>query len=256
MPAQVRPDTVPVTYPDWVWRMKKDCEQRGIPVFLTPLEWLEELAAPLSPLDESAVKAEIVRLEITKGTERADRPPTREDIFARWHWRYGTDAPDPLTTPLERQESYPPMPLAWFDSAAARKRLRDPDPQHHFLDWMSACYLAGYTPKLSGADVFRIFTKGAQTDTERSLFYEMLTGADETDYPLMRIESGLSIRDIARGVLQSGTRVGALSWWLNQWAEKPETWPSDRPLPAIRCGGFWPHRHKDGEFWPLDDSQG
>ncbi len=245
-----------VTHSPWALRFKEICESNGITTWLPDLEWMQQQAAVPSPLDEAAIAREIERLECSHGAERIDRAPTREDIHARWRWCYGTDAPDPHTTPLKQCESYPPMPLAWFAHDTACKRLRDPDPQHLFLDWMAARYLAGYSPKLSGADVFWVFTNGVQTETERSLFYEMLTGADGSDYPLMRIEGGLSVRDIARGTLESGTRVGELSWWLNQWAEMPADWPVNRPLPPVIDGGFWPHRHKDGEFWPTGESRG
>ncbi len=38
------------------------------------------------PLDRAAARQEFARLVRAGGARRTDRVPTREDLFARWHW--------------------------------------------------------------------------------------------------------------------------------------------------------------------------
>ena len=198
-------------------------------------------------LDTEAVRREFRRLDRTGGAWRTDRPPTREDIHAHWHWRTerallaagrdpaaadigrgsalisgsGAGRPRFDGQPLERRFRYAPMPLEWFDNDAARKVFVAPDPGHRFLDSLSAGHLAGYTGRPSGAALFRMLTEGAADEDERMWLAELLCDIRPEDYPQLRRRDALSARHIARAALGSGVLRGALSWWLNQFAERP-----------------------------------
>ena len=175
-----------------------------------------------------------------------DRAPTREDIHASRHWqtecvlrRAGFDPAHedigresaltggrrrPRTRvdepPPEKRFRYDPMPLAWFDNAPARAVLRAPDPEHELLELLCAGRLAGYWDGPSRAEIFRMLVEGIRNEGERMTVAELLCDIREEVYPMLRRQDALSIRHIARG---------ALSWWLNQYAEKPASWPGDIP---------------------------
>lgn len=129
-------------------------------------------------LDTEAVRREFRRLDRTGGAWRTDRPPTREDIHAHWHWR------------TERV-------------------------------LLAAGHLAGYTGRPSGAALFRMLTEGTADEDERMWLAELLCDIRPEDYPQLRRRDALSARHIARAALGSGVLRGALSWWLNQFAERP-----------------------------------
>lgn len=202
-------------------------------------------------LDVPAVRREFRRLDLTSGAWRMDRPPTREDIHARWHWQTERvlleQGRDPVKadvgrssslisgrghgrpwldeTPLERRFRYEPMPLPWFDNAPARAVLREPDPEHTLLEFLSAGHLAGYRGRPSGAALFRMLAEGTVDRKERSWLAELLCDLRIEDYPQLRRQEALSIRHIARATLECRVRRGALSWWLNQYAARPDGWP-------------------------------
>ncbi len=201
--------------------------------------------------DVEACRREFWRLDRCGGVWRTDRAPTREDIHAHWHWRTERVVRDPVAsgigrssalisgeapcipiddvTPLERRCRYPPMPLAWFENPPARHVLRDPDPEHRLLSSLSGKHLAGYTGRPSGADLFRWLTEGTQTEGQRRWLAELLQDIRREDYPQLRRRDALSIWHIARAVLESDVRRGALSGWLNQFARKPDGWTGDVP---------------------------
>ena len=206
-------------------------------------------------LDVKAVRREFGRLDRTNGAWREDRPPTREDIHARWHWQTerallkrgrdpvkadvgrssslitgrGPGKPWFDGNPLERRFRYGPMPLPWFDNAPARAVLREPDPEHTLLEFLSAGHLAGYRGRPSGAALFRMLNEGTVDRKERAWLAELLCDLRVEDYPQLRRQDALSIRHIARATLESGVRRGALSWWLNQYAARPDGWPNVSP---------------------------
>ena len=201
-------------------------------------------------LDVPALRREFQRLDRTDGAWRMDRPPTREDIHARWHWQTeralleqgrdpvkadvgrtsslitgrGLGTPWLDEIPLERRFRYSPMPLQWFGNASARAILREPDPEHSLLELLSAGHLAGYQGRPSGAVLYRMFTEGTVDVDERSWLAELLCDLRMEDYPQLRRQEALSIWHIARATLECEVRRGALSWWLNQYAERPGKW--------------------------------
>jgi len=202
------------------------------------------------PFDGAAVRAEFARLERAGGAPRTDRIPTREDLFARWHWdmeqalirasqdprgadvgRHGSlisgqgpCRPWPDEQPLEKRLRYAPMPLAWFATPASRHVFVPPDPAHRFLEALAAGHLAGYADRPSGPDLYRQMTGGMTNERERAFMAELLSDIREEDYPQLRRREALSVWHIARAVLDCGVRRGALSRWLNQFAERPQGW--------------------------------
>ena len=212
----------------------------------------------MPPLDIEAVRDEFRRLDRCEGAWRTDRAPTREDIHARWHWQTERVVRDPVASgigrtsalisgkglavprdegnPVEKRFRYPPMPLEWFDNAPARCVLREPDPEHRLLSHLSGKHLAGYTGRPSGAELFAWFRNGMKDDDERAWMCELLQDIREETYPQLRRRDALSIRHIACAALESGTRRGALSRWLNQFAQRPEGWKDEVPgeQPPVR----------------------
>lgn len=208
--------------------------------------------------DIEACRQEFRRLDRCDGAWRTDRIPTKEDIHARWHWQTEKAVPDPAAAdigrcsalisghgkcmprndvvPLERRFRYPPMPLEWFDNEPARRVFRKPDPEHRLLASLSGKHLAGYTGRPSGAQLFAWLLEGTKAEEERNWLNELLQDIREEDYPQLRRRDALSAWHIARAVLESGVRRGALSRWLNQFAERPKGWqgevPGENPLPT------------------------
>ena len=91
------------------------------------------------PFNREAVAREYRRLVEAGGRLDLDRVPDREDIHARWHWKFegilsrddcgrhsymisGRGSPQlKLDEPrLEYRFRYDPMPLAWFDNPRGR----------------------------------------------------------------------------------------------------------------------------------------
>ena len=201
--------------------------------------------------DVEACRREFWRLDRSGGAWRTDRAPTREDIHARWHWQMERAVPDPEASdigrhgslmsckgkcvpredvnPLEKRFRYAPMPLSWFENDPARHVFRKPDPDHRLLSSLSGKHLAGYTGRPSGAELFRWLTEGTRTRNERDWLAELLQDIREDDYPQLRRRDALSVWHVARAVLESDVRRGALSWWLNQFAQKPEGWKGRVP---------------------------
>ena len=193
--------------------------------------------------DIEAVRREFWRLDRTDGAWRTDRVPTREDIHARWHWKMeglmdcpesldigrssalisgiGTGIPKEDGNPLERRFRYQPMPLAWFDNPCARHVFVPPDPDHQLLNSLCNKHLAGYSGRPSGMTLFRWLTEGTESAMQRDWLAELLCDIREEDYPQLRRRDALSAWHIARAVLESDVRRGALSWWLNQFAVPP-----------------------------------
>ncbi len=213
------------------------------------------------PFDRPAARQEFARLVRAGGAPRTDRIPTREDLFARWHWdmeqaliRAGQDPraadvgrhsslisgqgscrPWPDEQPLEKRLRYAPMPLAWFDTPASRHVFVSPDPAHRFLAALAASHLAGYAGRPSGPALYRQLTGGMTDTRERAFMAELLGALREEDYPQLRRRDALSVWHIARAVHACGVRRGALSHWLNQFAERPCGWrgrvPGQSPCP-------------------------
>ena len=199
------------------------------------------------PFDVDAVRREFWRLDRTGGTLRHDRVPTKEEIHARWHWRMenllrkrGLDpaAADvgrdsfllsgrgrPLLRegdpPLEHRFRYDPMPLDWFDNSAARAIFRDPDPDHGLLELLCGKHLAGWADRPSGTEMFGMLAEGAHGDGDQLMVRELLADIQPEIYPRLRRQDALSVWHVARAALECEVRRGALSWWLNQFAEEP-----------------------------------
>jgi len=241
---------------------------------------IRDMEAAQPPLDAAAVRTEFWRLVRDEGAERTDRVPTREDLHARHHWhgeimarRCGRNPGDldlgrtsaliagrtdratpvrlqgPASLPVETARGRPPMPLAWFDNPAARLVPSAVDPDHVLLACLAARHLAGYLDRPTGADFYRILTTGSQGDADAAALYELLTGLDAEDYPLLIAMEALSIRHVARAALRAGVERGPLAWWLNRYARKPAGWPENRPSDGVWHAGFWPRRMARGEFW-------
>ena len=200
------------------------------------------------PFDLDAVRKEFWRLEETGGVIRTDRVPTREDIHARWHWRterflpeYGTDPATvdvgrdsfmlsglgrpqlPEDEPvLEHRFRYDPMPLEWFDNSAARAVLCDIDHDLMLLEMLCGKHLAGWADRPTGTEMFAMLTEGAQSEDDRLMVRELLCDIRQEFYPMLRREDALSIWHLARAALGCEVKRGRLSWWLNQYAVKPD----------------------------------
>ncbi len=209
----------------------------------------------LMSFDIAAVRQEFWRLDRAHGALRTDRIPTREDIFARWHWDMeqkllnagmnpgkedvgrlsamiggrGRCQPWKDEQPLEKRFRYAPMSLPWFDHPDARHVFVKPDPDHRFLHALSAGHLAGYSRRPSGHDLFRQMTVGMRTELERDFMAELLCDIREEDYPQLRRQDALSVWHMARTVLDCGVLRGALSRWLNQFAVRPTDWQETVP---------------------------
>lgn len=202
----------------------------------------------MPPFDLNEVRKEFDRLDREQGKIRLDRVPTREDLYARWHWirenrmlknggnpakhdigrkswmisgkgepRYKEEGPI-----LEHRFRYDPMPLDWFDNPAARKIFRDPDPEHGLLEHLCAKHLAGWQDRPSGKEMFQMLLEGTANDDERDVVRELLVDLYPEVYSQLRRRDALSIWHIARAALECDVKRGALSWWLNQFAVKPE----------------------------------
>ena len=199
-------------------------------------------------LDVNAIRSEFARLEQTNGCVRLDRVPTREDIYARWHWnrqkfceergwdpvkrkvgRYsflagGVGQPDIKLDepPLEWRFNFDPMPLGWFDHPGARAIIAQEDQNHVFLHHLAAKNLAGWVDRPEGSDIFRMFTTGLCDDDDTVMMRELLANIHPEEYPQLYRRDALSIWHIARAALDSQVRRGRLSWWLNLHAVKPQ----------------------------------
>ena len=154
------------------------------------------------------------------------RNPAVEDVGRESYMISGKGRPQiqPLEPPLEKRFRYDPMPLAWFDNPSARAVLRDRDPEHGFLELLCAGHLAGYEERPTGAVMYRILTQGHENERERALTGEMLCDIHPEMYPRFRREDALSIWHMARAAHSCDVKRGALSWWLNRFARKPDGW--------------------------------
>ena len=200
--------------------------------------------------DRVAVEREYRRLVETGGRLDLDRVPNREDIHARWHWKFERvlmkDGCDPARFDcgrhsymisgrgrpqlkrdkprLEYRFRYDPMPLAWFDNPYGRMVFRDADPEHRLLELLCGKHLAGWQDRPTGAEMYRILVEGAWNDDDRLMARELLCDIRHEFYPQLRRRDALSIWHIARAAHDCEVRRGRLSWWLNQFAEKPAGW--------------------------------
>ena len=201
----------------------------------------------MPPFNLSKVRNEFYRLDREKGNLCLDRVPTREDLYARWHWfsekrllkngrnpsKHGIGRTSWMVSGigkpkfnenqpfLEYRFRYDPMPIEWFDNPAARKIFRDPDPEHGFLEHMCAKHLAGWEDRPSGKEMYRMLREGTTNPNEREVVREFLVDLYPEVFPQLRREDALSIWHIAKAALDSNAKRGALSWWLNQFAKKP-----------------------------------
>ena len=200
--------------------------------------------------DRLAVRNEYFRLVATGGRLDLDRVPTREDIHARWHWKFeralirqgcepekydcgrnsymvsGRGRPrlkrdEPR---LEYRFRYDPMPLAWFDNPHGLMVFREPDPEHQMLEHLCGKHLAGWQDRPTGEEMYQILMEGALNDDDRLMGRELLCDIRHEFYPKLRRQDALSIWHIARAAHDCEVRRGRLSWWLNQFAEKPRGW--------------------------------
>ncbi len=175
-----------------------------------------------------------------------DGIPGREDLHARWHSKMERLLPDPEkgrvgrygamvtegapsfywndVNPLEKRMRHFPMPLDWFRNPVVEQVFVPPDPDHVLLDMPSAEHLAGYIGRPSGKEFFRMIVTGTQDANERDWCNELLQDIREEDYPQLRRRDAISAFHIARTLIESDLKRGALSWWLNQFAIVPEGW--------------------------------
>ena len=129
------------------------------------------------------------------------------------------------------------MPLEWFENAPARQVFREPDPEHKLLSRLSGRHLAGYTGRPSGSELYAWLVEGTETEEHRDWLNELLQDIHEEDYPQLRRRDALSAWHIARAVLDGDIRRGALSRWLNQFAERPEGWKDEVPGEEMQPAG-------------------
>ncbi len=164
------------------------------------------------------MRTEFWRLVRDGGAERTDRIPTREDLHARHHWygeslarRLRARGRDPGRPALGRASpliqgttdtvprlrmtpgsplpdavtrARPCMPLAWFDTPAARAVFSPPDPDHVFLETLAARHLAGLRDRPRGTDVHRLLTVGPACPEDAGTLNDLLAGMAAADYPL------------------------------------------------------------------------
>lgn len=115
----------------------------------------------------------------------------------------------------------PPMPLPWFDHENAHQRTPCDDP-HSYLDVLSADHLAGLHPRPDGQTLSRLLCADCLTSKEAVLVEDFLARLRMIELAYLLSRCGLTIYEIARAMLLSGSRTPAKTHWINQFATRPE----------------------------------
>ena len=116
----------------------------------------------------------------------------------------------------------PPMPLPWFDHENAH--LRTPcDEPYRYLDILSADHLAGCDPRPDGRTLDRLLRADRLTRTEAALVEDFLTRLRMIELAYLLSRCGLTVYEVARAMLLSGSSTPAKTHWINQFATRPRT---------------------------------
>ena len=115
----------------------------------------------------------------------------------------------------------PPMPLAWFAHPNANRRTPCPNP-HGYLDTLSADHLAGYHPRPDGRTLHRLLRAEHLDDQEAHLVEQFLARLRMIEMAGLLSRAGLTVYEIARAMLLSGSRTPAKTHWVNQFAAPPD----------------------------------
>ena len=113
-----------------------------------------------------------------------------------------------------------PMPLPWFDHENAH--LRSPcEAPHAYLDVLSADHLAGCHPRPDGRTLRRLLRAESLTGPEAALVEDFLARLRMIELAYLLSRCGLTVYEIARAMLLSGSRTPAKTHWINQFATRP-----------------------------------
>ena len=116
----------------------------------------------------------------------------------------------------------PPMPLPWFDHDNAHLRTPSPEP-HKYLETLSADHLAGRHPRPDGRTLHRLLRADHLTPNEAALVEEFLARLRMIELAYLLSRAGLTMYEIARAMLLSGTKTPAKTHWINQFAAAPRS---------------------------------
>ena len=123
----------------------------------------------------------------------------------------------------------PPMPLPWFDHENAHRRTPC-DAPNSYLDVLSADHLAGCHPRPDGRTLRRLLRADRLTSNEATLVEDFLARLRMVELAYLLSRCGLTIYEIARAMLLSGSRTPTKTHWINQFATRPEPGESAAPM--------------------------
>lgn len=114
----------------------------------------------------------------------------------------------------------PPMPLPWFDHPNAHLRTPSPAPDA-YLDTLSADHLAGYQPRPDGRTLRALLQAETLTEQEAHLVEQFIARLRMIELASLLSRGGLTVYEIARAMLLSGSATPAKTHWMNQFAARP-----------------------------------
>ncbi len=113
-----------------------------------------------------------------------------------------------------------PMPLPWFDHENAHYRTPCVEP-HKYLDILSADHLAGCDPRPDGHALRRLLCAEQLSGAEARLVDDFFARLRMIELAYLLSRCGLTIYEIARAMLLSGSKTPAKTHWINQFAMRP-----------------------------------
>ena len=131
----------------------------------------------------------------------------------------------------------PPMPLPWFDHDSAHHRTPCAEP-HKYLDTLAADHLAGRHPRPDGRTLHRLLRADHLNRNEAALVEDFLARLRMSDLAYLLSRAGLTIYEIARAMLLSGSRTPAKTHWINQFATRPQAGARPGTSPDCQHGAL------------------
>lgn len=120
----------------------------------------------------------------------------------------------------ENMVRMPPMPLPWFDhpNAHIRGSCAAADA---YLETLSADHLAGYQARPDGRTLRTLLRAETLTAPEAHLVEQFLARLRMIELASLLSRGGLTVYEIARAMLLSGSATPGKTHWMNQFAARP-----------------------------------
>ncbi len=131
-----------------------------------------------------------------------------------------------FSRPIERLLRIEPMPLDWFDYSQARSVWPGPlERETAFLDGLIARHLAGFANRPTSAELAAWLRGPEGFPRKRAALYSIFETIWPAERPQLLSEAHLSVYQVARSILVSGSRAPGTVRWLHQFAVEPGSMP-------------------------------